>query len=281
VPLHLRLVLVNGLVFALGVFVLSMAPQPERGPVALGVLLAGLAAIIAVNTRYLRHGLAPLLALAGALRSRWESERRMQSARSQATKEYDGQRVAAELHDNVADHLNAALVSLRKALHHAPPELAEELRSVQHRAQLGLVEVRRIGRRLRPELLEDLGFQSALAALVAKVSTRNGSVRVHRHLEGPFHGLSADTELVIYRVAEEALENISRHAKASRVGLSLRPEGRDLVVLRVTDDGVGLHGARERSGIHGMRERAALVGGSLTVTPREGGGTEVRLQVPR
>jgi two-component system sensor histidine kinase UhpB len=279
VPLHLRLVLVNGLVFSLGVLVMSMAPEQERGPTALAVLAGGLALIVAVNTRHLRHSLTPLVATIGTLRSRWESERRAQTARSMVTKEYDGQRMAAELHDNVGTNLSAALVALKRAIDHAPPELAAELRSVQHTARLGLVEVRKIGRRLRPELLEDLGLQSALATLATNVSVQNPGVRVRQHLEGPFHGRGNDAELVIYRVAEEALANISRHARATKVDIWLRPkDGR--VVLQVCDNGVGVGVKGERTGILGMRERAALVGGRLTVEARPAGGTEVRLELP-
>jgi two-component system sensor histidine kinase UhpB len=279
VPLHLRLVLVNGLVFSLGVLVMSMAPTDQRGPTALAVLAGGLALIVAVNTRHLRHSLTPLVTTIGTLRSRWESERRAQTARSMVTKEYDGQRMAAELHDNVGTNLSAALVALKRAIDHAPPELAAELRSVQHTARLGLVEVRKIGRRLRPELLEDLGLQSALATLAANVSVQNPGVRVRQHLEGPFHGLGNDAELVIYRVAEEALANISRHARATKVDIWLRPkDGR--VVLQVCDNGVGVGVKGERTGILGMRERAALVGGRLTVEARPAGGTEVRLELP-
>ena len=279
VPLHLRLVLANGLVFAFGVLAMSLMPSSHRGAGALAVLAVGLTLVVAVNTRHLRHLLAPLVTTMGTLRSRWEGERREQTARSLATREYYGQRMAAQLHDNVGNNLNAALVGLKKAIDHAPPELATELLTVQHHARLGLVEVRKIGRRLLPEMLEDLGLHGALSILATDFAARHPGVRVRRHLEGPFRGLSDSAELVVYRVAEEALENAGRHAKGQLVELSLVREG-DRVVLRVRDDGVGLGQYRERSGIPGMRERAALVGGRLTIGRHEGRGTEVRLEVP-
>ena len=279
VPLHLRLVLANGLVLALGVLAMSMAPHDHRGVSALVVLAVGLALVVAVNTRHLRQGLTPLVTMVGALHSRWEGERRAQTARSLASREYDGQRMAIQLHDNVGANLGAALVGLKKAIDHAPPELAAELRSVQHQARLSLVEVRKIGRSLLPDVLEDLGLHGALNTLATEFAARNPGVHVCRHLEGPFRGLSPDAELVVYRVAEESLRNIARHAKADRVDLSLRREGPH-VVLRLSDDGVGLGRNAERTGILSMRERAALVRGSLTVGPCEGGGTEVRLEVP-
>lgn len=275
-PLHVRLVLVNGVVFALGVLVMSLAPDDHRGVTAAVVLAVGLALIVAVNTRHLRRSLEPLAAAFGGLRERWERDRRSQAARSLAGKEYDGQRMSRALHDHVGDNLAAALVGLERALHHAPPELAEELKGVRHRTRLGLVEVRRIGRTLRPELLDDMGLHSALGTLPSQLAGRG--VEVHRHLEGPFD-LDAETELIVYKVAEEALRNVARHAEARNVDLSLHREGGSLV-LRVRDDGVGLGRSTERTGILTMRERAALVGGTLDVRPRARGGTEVRLVVP-
>ena len=92
-------------------------------------------------------------------------------------------------------------------------------------------------------------------------------------------GLIPETELVIYRVAQEALTNAARHAGADTVDLSLSKQG-DRLALRVADNGRGLHGREEGAGIRGMRERALLVGGDLRIGPRTGGGTEVRLLVP-
>lgn len=277
-PLHLRLVLVNGLVFAGGVLVMSLAPEHHRGATAIATLLVGLTLIVAVNTRHLRQSLAPMTTAIGNLRGRWESERRSVTARSLASREYDGQRMAAQLRDNVGNNLAAALVGLKKAIDHAPPELAAELRSVQQSARVSLVEMRRISRPLRPELLEDCGLQSALSRLATDLTTRHPGLKVRRRLEGP-SGIDAETELVVYRVAEEALTNIGRHAKAKHVELCLAHE-RDTVVLRVCDDGVGIDAQTERTGILSMRERAALVGGRLEVSRQEGGGTQVRLEVP-
>lgn len=279
VPLHMRLVLVNGLVFAGGVLGMSLAPQDRRGLAAAVVLTVGLLAIVAVNTRHLRQSLTPVVSTVGVLRHRWENEHRAQRARSLASKEYDEQRMAAQLHDNVAAGIASTLVALKKAINHAPPELAEELKTVQHDAQRSFVEIRKITRRLRPEMLEDMGLQSALGFLATNLSRTNPGLKVEQHLEGPFPGIDDESELVIYRVAEESLTNITRHAKAKHVDLTLSREG-DLVVLRVADDGVGLGHRDERTGILSMRERAALIGGHLEVTPRPGGGTVVRLAVP-
>ena len=91
--------------------------------------------------------------------------------------------------------------------------------------------------------------------------------------------LVPETELVVYRVAQEALTNVARHARAGRVHLGLTRRG-DVLVLRVADDGVGLGGAPIGAGLQGMQERAQMIGGRLEVRANEGGGTEVLLDVP-
>jgi two-component system sensor histidine kinase UhpB len=84
---------------------------------------------------------------------------------------------------------------------------------------------------------------------------------------------------VLYRIAQESLTNIARHAGASRAELALTQQ-RDGGVLRITDNGRGLNGAAEGAGIRGMRERAILIGADLTLGPAPAGGTEVRLTIP-
>jgi two-component system sensor histidine kinase UhpB len=278
-PLHLRLVLGNGLVLALGVLAMSFAPEDRDGVFALGVLAVGLGLVVAVNTRHLRQTLTPLVDAVNALRNRWEGERRVQVARSSAGREYDGQQVAEDLHDKVADSLAAALVALNTAAKHATPDLKAELDAVQRDTRSALLEVRRITRSLRPEMLEDRGLMSALAALGAGLTARSPRTAVHRRFEGTLPALDGETELVIYRVAEEALTNIARHADARHVELALRPLDTS-VVLEVIDDGTGIGSSRPRSGLLGMHERAALVGGLLAVTNLPEGGTRVRLEVP-
>ncbi len=138
--------------------------------------------------------------------------------------------------------------------------------------------MRQIARRLRPGVLDDLGLASAISALTSEFS-RSAGIDATRRLDERLPPLDRNAELVIYRIAQESLTNVARHADASTVELSLTPE-RDAVVLRVADDGRGADDVREGAGIRGMRERALLVGADLSITARAGGGTEVRLVVP-
>jgi two-component system, NarL family, sensor histidine kinase UhpB len=110
---------------------------------------------------------------------------------------------------------------------------------------------------------------------------QQSGLHVERALE-PGLELSAEDELVIYRVAQEALTNVVRHARASQVTLTLRRRA-DGVVLTVADDGIGLpRSARgDWTGVRGMRERALLIGAELVVRAAAPRGTEVRLRIPR
>ena len=172
------------------------------------------------------------------------------------------------------------LLGLKQVVDRAPDDIADELRLVQDAARSSLNEVRKVARRLRPGELEDLGLVSALAALATDFSTHTGA-HVHRRFDAGLPTLTADAELVIYRVAQEALTNAARHANADTVELALRSEG-DTVVLRVADNGCGLQGdvLEDGAGLRGMQERALLVNGHLAVGRRVGGGTEVCLTVP-
>jgi two-component system sensor histidine kinase UhpB len=141
--------------------------------------------------------------------------------------------------------------------------------------------VREIARRLRPEALDDLGLASALAALTNDVSRRTG-LRVERQLAADLRALEPDEELVVYRVAQEALTNVARHSGARRAWVKLGRDGDGRVALTLHDDGRGFDPGTQASGagLRGMRERAVLIGASLDVESRPGHGTTVRLRLP-
>jgi two-component system sensor histidine kinase UhpB len=149
----------------------------------------------------------------------------------------------------------------------------------QETARASLEEVRRIARRLRPEALDDLGLASALHVLgerVAEHSELEVDVRVQSGL--PDFGLEA--ELVVYRVAQEALTNVARHAGAQRAEVRLELTGGH-PRLEVDDDGHGFPiDGREGGGVRGMRERAVLIGGALKLARSPLGGARVTLELP-
>jgi two-component system sensor histidine kinase UhpB len=185
-------------------------------------------------------------------------------------------RIARELHDEVGQSLTGVLLRIEHVLRAADPAVAAELEPIRETARSSLEEARRIAQRLRPEALDDLGLRSAVMHLTEGIAA-SSQVKVDRSLESSLPPLAPEKELVIYRVAQEALTNVVRHAGASDVTVGLRrDDGR--VVLTVVDNGSGLRNG-EGNGIKGMRERALLIGGDLSIGAAPGGGVEVRLAV--
>lgn len=306
-----RLFAVSGAVFVAGTAVLVLSPATVSAPVVvteISVLAVGLVVLLVVNGLLLRGSLRPLdglialmqrvdllrpgqrLAVRGSgdlthvvrsfndMLDRLEAERGASTARALAAQEGERQRIARELHDEIGQSLTAVLLNLKRSVDHAPADLRDELGVVQEMVRTSLDEVRQIARRLRPGVLDDLGLLSALEAL-AEEFTGPGRAGLTKQLDDRLPVLDRDTELVLYRIAQEGLTNVSRHAGAAHAQLCLTADGDD-VVLRILDDGSGIGGAAEGAGIRGMRERALLVGAELTVEARPGGGTEVRLLVP-
>ena len=208
-----------------------------------------------------------------AMLARLEAERRESVRGALAAQEGERNRIAHELHDEVGQALTAVLLQLATAAKRVPTEGGDPIHEVQEITRFGLDEVRRIARELRPEALDDLGLIDALTSMSDRVVSRSG-ISLERRLEHELPALSPETELVIYRVAQEALTNVVRHAGASRVELALVARG-GAVRLEVSDDGRGLDdGVGQGSGIRGMRERAVLIGADLAI--RSGPG-ETRL----
>jgi two-component system sensor histidine kinase UhpB len=210
---------------------------------------------------------------------RLEDERRDSAHRSIEAQEGERRHVAQELHDEIGQTLTAIVLQLDRLARRAPSELRSELEETRESARESLEDVRRIAQRLRPETLEDLGLSNALEALCDRVGEHAG-IRMDSSLDGVGATVGPETELVIYRVAQEALTNVLRHAGAGEVFVELRRADHDLI-LRVADDGVGIDPEAERGGgLQGMRERALLVGGRVSVKAVTDGGTEVMLRVP-
>jgi two-component system, NarL family, sensor histidine kinase UhpB len=210
---------------------------------------------------------------------RLENERRESGQRALAAQESERLRIARGLHDEIGQTMTGVLLQLKRIADEAPPGLHEELVETQEAIRTGLDEVRRIARELRPETLEHLGLVSALTALATTFSQRSG-LKIERRFGSDLPRLEPEVELALYRVAQESLTNVARHAEASRVELELTRGSRS-VVLRVLDDGRGMNGGRPPGGgLRGMRERALMLGAALAIKASPEGGVEVRMEVP-
>jgi two-component system sensor histidine kinase UhpB len=311
-PLFWRVFGTNAAVLVLAFLGLVFAPVTVSVPPAaieVLILMAGLLGLLALNLVLLRPAFRPLDHLVETMRrhdplapgkrvpveggpvvtalahafndmlDRLESERRESGRRALLVQEHERRRIARELHDEVGQTLTGVMLQVEGLAATIPESLREQLDELRETARAGTEEVRRIASRLRPEALEDLGLQSALSAL-ATAFAEQARVPVERRLDAA-PPLSEEHELVVYRVAQEALTNVARHAGASQVHLWLeRTDGQ--VVLTVRDDGRGLAPDAKPSshGISGMRERAMLIGAQLTLTEPPTGGTQVQLSIP-
>ncbi|CQR60974.1 HAMP domain-containing sensor histidine kinase [Streptomyces leeuwenhoekii] len=301
----------NALVLGTATALLLWAPVTVSVPVLLTeavILVGGLAVMLVANAALLRWGLSPLDRLTrlmttvdllrpgqrlpvpgggevgelirtfNAMLDRLERERATSSARVLLAQEAERRRIAQELHDEVGQSMTAILLVLKRAADEAAEPLRGELHQAQEITRESLDEVRRLVRRLRPGVLDDLGLVSALTSLTHDFATHTG-LRVRRRFDPALPALERETELVLYRVAQESLTNVARHADAERVEVSLR-HADDAVELCVTDDGRGIEAVCEGAGIRGMRERALLVGADLDIARAAGSGTRVRLNAP-
>lgn len=305
-----RIFLLNAVVLVTAALLL-LGPVTVSTPVHLVealVVVTGLVAMLVANALILRFGLSPLRRLTGAMTAadllrpgarptasgpaemvdltstfnsmldRLEAERAGSSARVLSALEDERRRIARELHDEVGQTLTAVLLQLKHAADHAPEPTRGDLLLAQETCRDGLDEVRRIARRLRPGVLEELGLPSALRALTADFTTKD---LVTRHEIGAdMPPLGEDAELVLYRVAQEGLTNVARHSEADEAVLALARTASGGVELVLRDNGRGLGGADEGAGLRGMRERALLVGARLAVDTPPSGGTVLRLSVP-
>ncbi len=213
--------------------------------------------------------------------ARLELERREATSRVLEAHESERLRIARELHDEVGQTLTALLLQLSRLEGRLPDELSVELGEAQDAARASLEDVRRIATDLRPEALKDLGLARALASLGDSFGRRAG-LTVHRDIKTPLPQLSGEAELVVYRIAQEALTNVARHAGSDSAKLTVEGDDQQLT-LTIRDYGRGRLGpnAADGNGMRGMRERAAMIGAALSIDcPGDGPGTQIGLAVP-
>jgi two-component system sensor histidine kinase UhpB len=277
-------------------------------PIQALIVLLGLVVTLAANAYLLRRALAPLERLAQRMETvdllrpgqrlqvlrtdeisrvvisfnrmldRLESERQQSGRRILAAQEAERIGIARDLHDEVGQVLTGVLLHLDSIAESAPAH-RPEIDDAKHSVRRALNEVRRISSELRPEMLEQLGLVSALTELTTTFSRVSG-IRVERQFDQSLPELERDAELAVYRIAQESLTNVARHAQATRVQIVLE-SGLDSVVLRVIDDGRGFAAEpEEHGGLRSMRERALLIGAALAIKQAPSGGVEVRVEVP-
>jgi two-component system, NarL family, sensor histidine kinase UhpB len=311
--LYQRVFLTNATILTVATLVVAITPATVSFPVELTeaiVLVAGLMAILVLNVFALRAAFAPLERLRRSMRAvdphrpgerleatgpqevrelvlvfndmldRLEGERRESGRRALAAQEGERRRVAQELHDDVGQALTGVLLRLESLARRAPMDLRADVRATQEATREAIHRVSLVVRQLRPEALTDLGLAKALAALASRVEEEAG-LGVRQSIAPARYELDEESELVIYRVAQESLTNAARHANATSVDLVVEPSEDRGIVLRIRDNGVGLPATLQaRHGILGMRERAMLIGATLTIANHPEGGVEVTLIAP-
>ncbi|RLT35564.1 MAG: hypothetical protein DWI57_15585 [Chloroflexi bacterium] len=205
------------------------------------------------------------------------------------TQEMERQRIARELHDATGQSLTAISLGLRgvqRVLEEREPVTVGQLRELESYSTSALGELRRIIADLRPPQLDDLGLVPALRWYVQNFQTR-WNVQCQLQLAGEAVRLPVDTETVIFRIVQEALSNVARHAQArsASVCLEARP---DAVVVTISDDGRGFDTAalhqsgqtRSGWGLLGIQERTRLLQGDCVIQSTPGQGTTVRVSIP-
>jgi two-component system sensor histidine kinase DegS len=198
-------------------------------------------------------------------------------------------RISRELHDETAQMLaglSRDLASLSTEEGELPPDLVERLQKLRVLADSSLEGVRRFSQDLRPSILDDLGLIPALEWLLSNLE-RQYKVNTSISINGTQRRLTPEKELILFRIAQEAISNARRHSEASAVSMSVDIDEMAFTLI-ISDDGRGFNIPERASellqsgklGIVGMRERARLVGGTLIVQSEPGKGTTVTLRVP-
>jgi signal transduction histidine kinase len=206
------------------------------------------------------------------------------AARLIRAQEEERRRIAREMHDDWTQRLAVLAIETTKfeqQLGLSPPGRAQ-LQEIR----VGLVslaeDVHALSRQIHPSILDDLGLVEALRSECASFTRREGLEVHYQPAEAPTN-VSKDVALCLYRVAQEALRNVAKHAAAREALVTLAIEGSDLV-LRVQDHGAGFDPAAARSeqglGLSSMHERVALIQATLSVTSSPGQGTTVEARVP-
>ena len=219
---------------------------------------------------------------------RMQEELRHLSRQLLAVQEEERRKISRELHDVIAQTLtgiNMRLATLKAEANGSTTELQEKITSTQLLVEKSLDIVHRFASELRPTVLDDLGLIPALKSFLQRFLEDTG-VRVSLKVFGGIEQSDADVRTVLYRIVQEALTNVARHAKASQAEVDIQClEG--IIRMEITDNGQGFEvdgtlcaNKRNRLGLLGMRERVEMIGGTFCVESAPGHATTVRVEIP-
>jgi signal transduction histidine kinase len=214
-----------------------------------------------------------------------ESEKRLRHLSSQllTAQETERRRIANELHDSVAASLGAVVFSIEKILgqHEQNEGIQAGLRDLISKVQRVNQETRRIMSALRPSMLDDLGIVPAMNWFCREYEKTYSHIYVEKQIDVSENDLTDSLKTAIFRVSQEAMNNIAKHSKATVVNLSLQ-KGNDGIELAIQDNGQGFDPkTTERGlGLSTMRERTELSGGACSIESTKGAGTTVRCLWP-
>jgi signal transduction histidine kinase len=218
-----------------------------------------------------------------------QQQLRLLSRELLSAQEEERKRISRELHDEIAQTLtgiNVRLAGLRVDARVGTRDLQEKIASTQQLVEKSVDIVHRFARELRPTVLDDLGLIPALHSFMGSFAARTG-VRARLKVFAGVEALDTAKRTVLFRVAQEALTNVARHAQAGRVEVSIRKLA-DSVCMTIKDDGRSFQveraartGGNRHLGLLGMRERLEMVGGSFGVASAPGTGTTIEARLPR
>jgi len=236
-----------------------------------------------------RVGVQRELAMQQSDRLAYENRRLTQ--RMFALQEEERRLLAQELHDEMGQSLMAIKTNAVLILRHnqeadggKTAESAEDIRAIStHLFQV----VRQRLRQLRPPLLDHAGLNVCLKDAVSSWEQRTG-IRCRLRIDGEIDHLDGATSIGVFRIIQEALTNISRHAQASSVSIHLRrrlsrpPQEKDMLDLEIKDNGIGIDADKQTAGLGlvGMRERAGALGGSFSISSEQGNGVSIIVHIP-
>lgn len=224
------------------------------------------------------------------LQHSWAMERRLRQLSHQllSVQEEERKKISRELHDQIAQMLagiNVHLASLKGAVAITTANLNRKITTTQRLVEKSVNTVHRFARALRPPVLDDLGLIPAFQADLKTFTERTG-ILARCTIHAAVELLHPDKRTVLYRVAQEALANVGRHAKASQVTIAVEKVAGS-VVMRIHDNGRSFEVERvlfaktnRRLGLIGMRERVEMVGGTFSLRSAPGEGTTIVVQIP-